>query len=250
VKLVKKSTSPPLLESYVNKNPNSTWEDLKNSRARYNQIAKALKADQRGLCAYCEIDLLEKTSDSTVSDFRVEHFFPKSPHAPPPNWALDWSNMYGSCHGGSQSDVEDSQRFTKPDFCCDVPKSDNDWTNLILDPARDIPAFPIIFNYDESGNIAVGDECPKPLRLKAQGSIDKLCLNARRLTRWREQTIDGMRDSIEALVQEGNEIEDARDIVAQALFSPTGFWPRFFTCARWYLDHSAEKQLQAIAYAG
>ena len=56
----------------------------------------------------------------------MEHFYPKSEtdfavH----NYHLDWQNLLGVCHGGSQPNVEDAEeRFSKRkiDRSCDVPK--------------------------------------------------------------------------------------------------------------------------------
>jgi uncharacterized protein (TIGR02646 family) len=252
MKIIRKSITPPLLKKFLSDNSAADWSHFRKSKARYHQVTAFLYSDQRGICAYCEIDLLKNLSPTTVSDFRVEHFHPKSPHSPPPNWSLDWNNLLGVCHGGSQSDVEDSTRFTSPDVCCDVPKGNNDWTNEILNPLSDIPAFPPIFSYTEDGHIEIGEHCPKILKTKANGSIVSLRLNSARLVRWRKELIEGLRDAIYSLVEDGSSEEDALELLSKALFPAlqTKEWPRFFSCIRWYLEPASEDVLTQSGYLG
>jgi uncharacterized protein (TIGR02646 family) len=255
MKRVRKSAiTPKKLAAFIANRPTADWDDFKGKRGRYKEVAQQLRVDQHNLCAYCEIDLLESTDSATLDDFRVEHFHLKSPHKPPPNWALDWDNLLATCHGGSQKEVTgadgDLARFTPPDFCCDVPKGDYDWTAKILNPLTDIPAFPCLFEYAESsGKITVDQaSCPPELRTKAQASIDLLQLNAPRLLRWRDDTLKELYEQIAALMQNGTDIDAARQAVAQAVFADQ--FPRFFTCVRWYLGMAAEVELQRLAYQG
>lgn len=255
MKLVRKSaTTPKKLAAFIANSPTADWDQFKGKKGRYKELVQQLRVDQHNLCAYCEIDLLESTDNTTVGDFRVDHFHPKSPHQPPPNWALDWGNLLATCHGGSQKEVtgadEEHARFTAPDVCCDVPKKDHDWTTKILNPLTDIPAFPCLFEYAESSGEITVDEasCPPELRTKAQTSIDLLRLDAPRLRRWRKEIMEALSDQIAALMQNGTDIDAARQAVAQAVFADQ--FPRFFTCVRWYLGMAAEAELKRLAYQG
>ncbi|WP_431019096.1 retron system putative HNH endonuclease [Burkholderia cepacia] len=254
MKRVRKATDTPnLLGIFFENRPNADWDAFKKKATRYNETAAQIRSDQRGICAYCEIDLLKSNSLGKVPDFRIEHFHPKSPHTPPPNWALEWTNMLGTCHGGSQTMVADPARYTAPDLCCDVPKGNNDWTADILNPLTDVPAFPRLFKYLEGdGSIDVdSDLCPVAVAGKADETIKRLNLNAPRLTRMRQAVIGALRDQIAALLDVGETVEDASRQVAYAMFpaNPDQEWQPFFTCIRWYLGAAAEDQLTEIGYS-
>ena len=251
-KIEKSAITPPVLGEYFRVNPTNDWENFRRKNNRYKAVASQIRKDQKGLCAYCEINFLEKTSEKNSADFRVEHFHPKSPHTPPPNWSLDWSNLLGTCHGGSQKDVVDPTRFTAPDLCCDVPKMDFDWTNDILNPISDIPAFPLIFKFFESsGKIDVDETvCPKNISARAKDSVLMLKLNAPRLMLLRKATIEAIKDQIAQSIERGLSPSDASDEIAEALYksNQSENWPAFFSCIRWYLGVSAENRLTAIGY--
>lgn len=254
MKLVKKSPKvPDKLMSFSTAHPGANWKKFKNNDSRYKETAAQIRSDQGGICAYCEVDLLTSNDPGKLPDFRIEHFHPKSPHAPPPNWALDWTNLLGACHGGSQRDVVDPTRFTSPDLCCDVPKGNNNWTAHILNPLVDVPAFPRFFKYVESDGKVEVDEglCPAFLVGKANETITRLNLNAPRLTRLRGAVIDALRDLITERLAQGATVEQATAEVSSAMFKddPTKDWPAFFTCIRWYLGPAAENWLTEIGYS-
>ncbi|MGI9274454.1 MAG: retron system putative HNH endonuclease [Endozoicomonas sp.] len=149
MKRIVKGAEPPLLTSYNTRTPQNTWEQFREGRSRRQQLKRALRKGQGGLCAYCEIDLKE-SDDHGNADFRVEHFHPKSDPSSDHNWALDWQNLLGCCHGGNQRRVVDAdERFTPPDFSCDVPKADQVLDNVIFNP-MEIPAFPCLFLVERS----------------------------------------------------------------------------------------------------
>lgn len=255
MKRVKKSINvPPLLHAFATAQPTADWERFRSKQGRYKQVVKQVQDDQKGICAYCEIDFLENALPPGAPDFRVEHFYPKSPHAPPPNWSLEWTNLLGACHGGSQRDVSVPTRFTAPDVCCDVPKGKLDLTNDILNPLSDIPAFPLLFKFSEtSGEMDVDSTlCASNLVAKAEGSLRKLNLNAPRLNRMRKEILSELGDQIELLMRSGLAPADAAKEVSRVMFPDPGSnrWPAFFTCVRWYLGPAAETQLRAIGYAG
>lgn len=259
-KVNKTFPAPPLLDNYKNTNPHDDWEQFRNNGGDgYKSVKKQLIQDQRELCAYCEIDLRQYGGQG-LDDFRVEHFFPKSPHTPPPNHALDWQNMLGVCTGGNSRGIGDAQRFTKPDYSCDEPKGDENWVGVILDPQRDIPAFPPIFEFDEQGRMAVSQQCPLHLQGAARSSIEKLRLSPPpskdipnpRLIRFRKTVIEMLSTQLGELLGQGLNAAQAASQLAEIYFpanhdSP---WPAFFSCIRWYLGPAAEARLQAIDYQG
>ena len=126
-RIFKSPEAPEGLREFAAQYPDETWEHFRRANRRgYREVKKQLLCDQHGLCAYCEINIKFADEEGEVDDFRVEHFYPKSEtdfavH----NYHLDWHNLLGVCHGGSQPNVEDAEvRFSrrKADRSCDVPK--------------------------------------------------------------------------------------------------------------------------------
>lgn len=253
MKRITKGDEPELLAAYRTDHPHNTWTQCKNSRGRREQIQNRLRHDQGGLCAYCEIDL--KAEDATgTADFRVEHFHPKSDKSTPHNWHLDWQNLLGCCHGGSQADVVNAaDRASSPDHSCDVPKGANNWDTVILNPL-DIPASPCLFTFDRStGNISISEDNCHVAGVdivKANNTIIKLHLDAQRLNRLRKAELDRVNDHLRALVGNGMAIDMARKKIAKNLMrkDADGCWPNFFSALRVYLGNAAENQLALNGY--
>jgi len=254
MKPIRKSAGPVSFVNFANNNPNADWINFRKSKARYKAACKIIRSDQRGICAYCEIDLMEPVDAGKLPDFRIDHFHPKSPFIPPKNWALDWNNLLGVCHGGSQRDVQDAARFTSPDVCCDVPKENNNWDGVILNPLSDIPLYPRLFEFNEaSGSILVDKKiCPIELHQKASETIDKLKLDAFRLTEMRVAVMSELGAQINSRVEEGLSWDEAATEISAVLFSDVDSdpWPAFFTCIRWYLGAAAEDRLQSVGFQG
>jgi uncharacterized protein (TIGR02646 family) len=261
-KVLKRNGAPPLLDAYLRANPSNDWEQFTgNDRDGASEVRGALQRDQRGLCAYCEIDLAPGHGRG-LDDFRVEHFHPKKPHQPPPNHALHWQNLLAVCTGGNARDVAARERFTSPDHSCDVPKENHNWVGQILDPLTDIPAFPPLFAYVESTGAMTVDQsnCPEHLVAKAEASIEKLRLSPSRtevgadsrLLRFRKAVIDALREELGAHLASGLSLPEAAEQVAEVHFpsSPDSTWSAFFSCIRWYLGPAAERRLTAIGYQG
>lgn len=258
MKTIPKSAAPPSMQTWVESNPDATWDALSNERAVRDELCWQLLLDQGGLCAYCEIDLVLNAEDG-YDDFRVEHFIPKKPQIPatPINYALHWPNLLAVCHGGSRnwlaSHIKD--RHTSPDHCCDVPKADSNWLGIILDP-QTIPAFPALFAFieqgEQAGQMTVADTCPNELRDQATNSIEKLRLNAKRLNTRRKPVIDGLRESVVWLLEQGYELDAAMQELAQSQLRKNAnqCWPKYFSCVRWFFGRHAEEQLQRIDYSG
>ena len=258
-KVVKNSQEPGLLAQYRNNNPDDNWKKgfKPNSPDGYTQVKQQLIDDQKGLCAYCEIDL-KQGHGKGLDDFRVEHFHPETPHNPPPNHALDWNNMLGCCSGGNAKYVTESdERFTSPDHSCDVPKGNKNLTASILNPIQDIPAFPRLFKFKEQGEDAGMMEidlelCPEHHQQKAQQSMAELNLNAKRVKRFRSTVINQLREAFQHNLESGMTEDEALRDLAELYFpvQANQHWPAFFTTIRWYLADMAEERLQQIGYNG
>ncbi|WP_019935910.1 retron system putative HNH endonuclease [Oceanimonas smirnovii] len=265
MKKVLKGKEPDQLKRYRADFPDHNWKQCTQGgstktrkqeiRVRRQQIQQQLREDQGGLCAYCEIDLRPAASDG-VADLRVEHFHPKSDNSTDHNWHLDWQNLLACCHGGSRPDVvEAGVRYSSPDHSCDVPKAEQNWDNLILNPLQ-LPASPCLFKYQRAnGAILVNIEhCQQAgiEQARAQATIENLRLDADRLRRLRKGELDRINELLRNLVQQGKSVEAARSHLARALLRKDSEqqWPRFFSAIRSYLGRAAEEQLTAINYDG
>jgi uncharacterized protein (TIGR02646 family) len=261
-KIIKSAEAPGLLAAYLEANPEDDWDQFRgNAPDGYQAVKASLNRDQLGLCAYCEIDLVSGNGQA-LDDFRVEHFFPKKPHTPPPNRSLDWNNLLAVCTGGNFRSLAAKGRFTSPDCSCDVPKENKDWTGSILNPLIDVPAFPRLFCYvEQSGSMAVDEAlCPPELKSKAEATIQLLHLSpiptakipCSRLERFRIAIFDMLREEIGELLQAGLDEPTAAARLAEVHFSDNKDkpWPAFFTCIRWYLGTAAETRLREIGFNG
>lgn len=254
MKKTPKTAIPPKLKTYIAATPDNTWEQFTDREGRRKEVQKALMADQSGLCAYCEINMKAKDA-SGDADFRVEHFHPKSDISTPHNWNLDWQNLLAVCHGGSSKTVvEAATRFTAL-HSCDVPKADNIWDTVILNPLN-IPAYPALFKFDRStGSMSINEpNCVEATidPLKAKATIDNLQLDGSRLRNLRKPVMEALNARLIALVNSGVPLIDARQTLAKTVLKKDDqeHWPPFFSAIRHYLGNAAEQQLQALNYDG
>ncbi len=256
MKKISKSTEPEKLTQYRQLNPTNEWKRCHRNKDCRVQIQDQLKLDQGGLCAYCEIDL-KPANGEDAADLRVEHFHPKKIDASTQhNWHLDWQNLLACCHGGSRSDIVDStSRYTSPDHSCDVPKANNDWDNVILNPLH-LPAFPCLFKFNRAdGSISVNvTHCQQAGvdEAKAQATIDNLRLDAKRLRDLRKPVLDELNEQLQKMVLTGYTVEEAGIRLTKAVLKKDdqGNWPAFFSAIRSYLGRAAEQQLNTINYKG
>lgn len=255
MKNILKGPEPLLLNNYRTANPDNDWEHCKRSEARKKQISAQIRQEQAGLCAYCEIALMP-ASASTVADFRVEHFHPKSDNSTTHNWHLDWQNLLGCCHGGSRADVTGAhERFTSPDHSCDVPKGDKNLDGVILNPLQ-LPAFPALFSAERhTGKLAIKQKNCNAVGIcttKAQATIDELRLNAPRLNRFRQNLLNKLNMQLAQEMKAGLSLEQARKKLAKIFLSKDNnqHWPAFFTTIRGYLGSEAEIHLRSLDYKG
>ncbi len=250
------SDEPELLARYKQRYPHDTWEKFHHrSRDGYRQVKRQILLDQHGLCAYCEINIKLTDEEDRVDDFRVEHFHPKmGTENAERNYHLEWKNMLGACHGGSQPMVaEANYRFSKvkEDRSCDVPKGGKSINTEILNPLQ-IPARETLFSFDSfSGAMSVDKErCPDMLRKKAENTIIELNLNAPRLKRLRKAVIEVLQDQVGEMADQGVPVEEAMAQLARELLVPNSenCYPAFFTTIRWFLGEAAEDVLRERNY--
>lgn len=262
MKKVKKSPDcPTILRDFLNFRPDGTWELFTQSeQAGKQEVQNQLVKDQHGLCAYCEIEISPGKKSRGLGDFRVDHFHPKRrPPNPPPNWDLEWTNLLAVCCGGSQKYLDEADRYTHPDFSCDVPKADRCLDGIILNPLQ-IETPDLLFSYDEDGRMVPASGLPPPVATQAAMTIEILRLSelpdqappATRLDTRRRGVIAGLRIQLEQLVGAGLSIDEAATEVAEAVLTldPNDTWPQFFSCIRWYLGPAAEARLTSLGYDG
>lgn len=255
MKNIVKGAEPLALTQYAAAHPHNSWEQFRDKKPRRNAVQQKLLVDQGGLCAYCEIDL-KPANGNAKADLRVEHFHPKSDQTAGHNWHLDWQNLLAVCHGGSRPDIVDAaQRHTSPNHSCDVPKEDNDWDAIILNPLQ-LPASPGIFRFDRSNGAMQVDQHKCQIATvdiaKAQATINNLQLDSPRLRNLRKPILDKLNQQLRSMVQSGLPLHEARQRLARAILTkcPNQQWPAFFSAIRHYLGEAAEHQLQAIGYRG
>lgn len=255
-RIFKSPETPEGLRRFAEEYPDETWERFRRTNRRgYREVKKQLLKDQHGLCAYCEINIKFADEEGEVDDFRVEHFYPKgetdfSVH----NYHLDWQNLLGVCHGGSQPNVEDAEeRFSKRkiDRSCDVPKGGKPINQRILNPLK-IPADVRIYRYAaHSGRMIVDeDTCPPELIRKARNTIRELNLNAPRLMRMRREAIMVLEDEIENATGAGTDMDEVLNMLAESFLLPddNGNCQAFFSLIRWFLGDAAERVLSEYGY--
>lgn len=286
MKQVWKSAEPATLTAFRAAQPDATWEALRSDplhggQQAYLDIKRTVVRDQRGLCAYCECRIARGLSDADLDADRtrqvVEHFHPKSDQAGPVNWALQWTNLWGVCDGGSQAppagEPIDPDRYLPPlpeNLSCDQFKDrqialgelDASPEGWLLSPA-DPPSAPNLFRYDLNGDIRANEAAcaqwqatlnrhPHTQEL-VETTIRHLNLGCVRLKRRRaivanqlEKQIRSLRDRLPG--------EHPRQILrrlARRLFprddGETG-WPEYFSLVRERLGEAAEEQLRQIGF--
>ena len=102
-RILKSLVVPPQLEQYIKSVVPSSSDDSWDVFCKFcskakREVQKQLYEDQRGLCAYCEIEIKpqiirDEEGCGGNADFRVDHFHPKSDtttRAPSGcSWSLD-----------------------------------------------------------------------------------------------------------------------------------------------------------------
>lgn len=250
MKQICKSSEPPELIEYRQRFATQfrRWRDLKTNRKTFDTIRDRLAADQKGLCAYCEISL-----DS--QDRSVEHFIPCSQSSPEQNFALDWQNMLATCRGGLQ-DVqvpgENALRNSRPpdNFpCCGAAKADFVPDGQLLNPLK-LPSTPIFRFSSLDGTVSPDKTACEQAGVaieQAQFTIDKLNLNVQRLKDQRLIVIDEAISRLDEL-DDGlaAPVELEAELAADYFGDGSSNWPKFFSALRFALGEGAERHLFQI----
>lgn len=272
MKRINKGNCPEVLNTYLQDHPNNTWSDFCNDNSTGKRaVQQQIREDQRGLCAYCEIDLtdipenqrdISGTGAGLKADFRIDHFHPQSDHSDSSkNWGLDWDNLLGVCTGGDEKCIVNPERFSRKNnnHHCDSRKHDRIWDTIVLNPL-DIPAFPCLWDYEpDSANerfflkpnktVCMSSK-PETLN-KAIKTLDLFNLNCLLLAEFRWATISEIRNRIDELTSSGiNEDDATKRVMKETFDNDAPFWPPFFSTIRAYFGEFAEARLREINYNG
>ena len=258
MKNVLKSLEPEELEKYKKRSSSEfiRWNQLKRNttskRKIRNSIWETLVSDQKGLCAYCEIDLHPQ-------DRCVEHFIPRHQSIPENNCDLDWQNMLANCKGGMEnvdiSENENERRISKPPnrvACCSNSKGGYIPDDKLLNPLE-LPTLRLFRFSSLDGEIRPDETaCEKagiPIEY-VQFTIQKLGLNVQRLKNERVSIIGEITEELDER-DDGiiNPILLKKQIASERFGNGKHDWPAFFTTIRWILGEGAEKHLLDISYS-
>lgn len=255
MKKIRKTPGPNALTDYAERNPGNTWKDFYDSRTEYVEIKQQVFQDQGGLCAYCETRLKE----TEPANQRLEHFHPKSDDADPSkNWALDWDNIIGVCHGGSHPSDKD---WARPDnLSCDAYKEHYikreklppDCDGWLLNPLH-LPHLPCLFRFDrrtfelkpdpeqcEKWQLEVGKDT---FELVSE-TIKILNLNCDRLKQQRRQVLFEYNRQEKAARERGERSLDFKHKLVVRWLKIR--WPSFFTMRRILLGDAFEAHFKEM----
>ncbi len=180
----------PGLAQFRADNPLETdWDAFRNGgQDRYAELADALDARQRGICAFCESKLV--TGIPTPAR-QIEHWIPKSNNGHPDHLiTFGVANLHASCLGGSKPHLTPpfgTAGLTGDNMSCGQKKGEVDPDGIALAerPYRptELPMAPPIFSVELDGSLDVNAEAViaglSPARIKA--TIAYLGLNCERL---------------------------------------------------------------------
>ena len=267
MKKIKKSEPPKEFIVFISRNPvgspNHSWKALDDDRMTKKALQRQLFNDQKGLCAYCEIDLsftpANAGGDAPKGDFQIEHFHPQSDKCnPSKDWVFDWMNLMGICTGGTETKLIDKSHVAsgKLNYHCGSRKGNKILDDKILNPLL-LPAFPNFFMEDtERGTedkffLSPNKSLSPTDYAKAQNTLQELNLNCDLLAKFRRSTIKRWIDEVTKLTQAGQSVDDAIEQVMEMAFDSTkSTWPSFFSSIRSFFGVAAEKRLRKIQYDG
>jgi|GEM_PF-99647 len=287
VKTCVKLDEPQTLVDYRAACPDSTWKQMyvdphNGGMAAYRDIKRQLVKGQRCLCAFCEINIADGTSeehlDARKREQRVEHFHPKEDVTRPPNWALHWPNLWAVCHGGSSwppdgeaLDPKTQLPPLKENLSCDAFKGqqiesgalNNPPEGWILSPDQ-VPPFPRLVAFESDGTpipdaanceaTVIGGNNHADTTSLVAATIYHLNLGCTRLKRNRSIVRAQLEKRIASLRRQNPGLPAAELLLqlARKLFIADSStpWLEYFTFVRWRLDAAAEQRLNEIGYTG
>ncbi|MEA3332693.1 MAG: retron system putative HNH endonuclease [Pseudomonadota bacterium] len=271
MKRILKGAEPENLINYRNTNPDATWQEMQKDLSLNGQQASLdcraqTISDQKGLCAFCEIDI----SGNNPLKCRIEHFHPKSDNTNQHNWALDWQNMLAVCNGGSRPEISDASFHMPPineNLSCDahkdrmiqsgkLPENCEGW---ILNPLQ-LKAFPTLFRIEKSSGRITPDPAScmvcepwsnnhhSNLENLVEHTITMLNLNCDRLKEARLKVIRNIEHNKKKQRQKGLSPKQGLENLAQRYFRKQ--WPGFFTTIYLCLGTAAETYLKNVSFQG
>ncbi len=272
MKRVGKGSEPATLTAYRRAVPTSDWEQMRNDgpfngRQAYQDCRQDTIADQKGLCAFCEMDI----RSNNPMYCRVEHFHAKSDRSTGHNWALDWNNMLAVCNGGDNPHAGAPGFFRLPmidNLSCDAHKNHMVQTGnlpkacegLILNPLH-LPALPSLFCLDKStGELKPDHDVCATVKLdppgvqkkstsdRVQHTIDMLNLNCDRLTENRLRIIRDVEKNKKRQRVRGYNAQQGLDNLARKYFRQA--WPGYFSTILLCLGEAGQRYLRGKNYSG
>ncbi|HEW99022.1 MAG TPA: TIGR02646 family protein [Beggiatoa sp.] len=264
-------TVPASLQPFLKAYPPETrdkrdWNTFKNEEYEaYSELIQALTDIQHGLCAYCEINIIE-------NDYKIEHFHPKSDISSETDWMFEITNLFAACKGGTQTNGAktrhpDQSRCLPPikkNRSCGEAKDDNVMDEDILKPS-DLPISPALFsitqkpqggivNKVKEGALKVNENAclqagidPK----KVEATIDTFNLNCDRLCLARKTVLEKLEEDFELELADlgenpsDNQIKSVLEKMAKynLAVNQDGTLPAFFSTIRIYFLPYAESVL-------
>jgi len=130
----------------------------------YQELISRLGELQRGLCAYCEIEL-------TDQDRSIEHGIPRSDPERGRGGTLDPANLLACCRGGERPFRTNGRRYRKPakrNRSCGAAKGGR-FSSHFVDP-RCLPATPSVVRVLSDGTIEVVEEACSSAGISSENS--------------------------------------------------------------------------------
>lgn len=238
------------------------WKSFKgNCRNGYETLQGDLNKRQRGLCAYCEIDLVAprrkpKDDQKDIPDVEVEHFHPKHRDEDGTRWVFEPGNLFLSCRNNSHGTaLDDRNRVDSPASCGPFKGGKNpDDEPINQRPLRpsEIPAARSVVSIDlQNGCITSNREncdAEDVSVSRVDATIGFFNLDCPRLRRARAGIIPGLADQLLFYMEQFTEDDvSARRMMAEdtLLAGGDGSLPPFFSTIREFLQPEAEDVLAA-----
>ena len=240
MKRIRRPSSTPVgLSDYgAVKRKHPSWKGFRRHQSgrAYRELLNALAAAQRGLCGYCEIDLIQ-------TDRQVEHVVPQSDPMRGRALLLEASNLIACCQGGTTGGGNGERRAhpIRRNRSCGQAKGDATDPDF-LDP-REVPALPSLTRVEESGTISADETACATAGFAAhrvERTIEVLGLNAGRL---RDARIAVWELLDETWASHRGDTEVMVEAARRELLPSGGRIPRFFTTLRSYFGDAAETVL-------
>lgn len=156
---------PEGLAQFRAENPQETnWDRFRNDTPRYIELADALSARQRGICAFCESPLFTEIPTPVR---QVEHWLPKSNSGnPTPAVSFGITNFHASCLGGTKRHLDPpfgTAGLQRGDnLSCGQKKADTNPSQIPLAerPYRptELPLSPAVFTVQFDGALEADPE--------------------------------------------------------------------------------------------